>query len=139
MLRATQPRGRPHDRPLLREAKLAVRQRLCAHWRERSFARRGHGAISDHWATFECADCGKRKRVEVPVPDVRARVAAIELLLREGLGRPPQAEEPSVPRLPPSAAAVARKICYTRRSQRKGLAARCLLLAGARAWPAGGP
>jgi hypothetical protein len=29
-----------------------------------------------------------------PIPDVRARVAAIELLLREGLGRPAQAEEP---------------------------------------------
>jgi len=36
----------------------------------------------------------------VNVPDVRSRVAAIELLLREGLGRPPQAEEPAAPRLP---------------------------------------
>ena len=53
------------------------------------------------WVEFECSDCGKRKRVEVPVPDVRARVAAIELLLREGLGRPAQAEEPvSLPQLP---------------------------------------
>jgi hypothetical protein len=34
------------------------------------------------------------------MPDVRARVAAIELLLREGLGRAPLAEEPSVPRIP---------------------------------------
>jgi hypothetical protein len=49
------------------------------------------------WVEFECTDCGKRKRVEVPVPDVRARVAAIELLLREGLGRPAQAEEPAFP------------------------------------------
>jgi hypothetical protein len=45
------------------------------------------GAVRDHWITFECRECGARKRVEVPVPDVRARVAAIELLLREGLGR----------------------------------------------------
>jgi hypothetical protein len=53
------------------------------------------------WVEFECSDCGKRKRVEVPVPDVRARVAAIELLLREGLGRPAQAEERStLPRIP---------------------------------------
>ena len=57
------------------------------------------------WVEFECSDCGKRKRVEVPVPDVRARVAAIELLLREGLGRPAQAEEPaSLPQLPRSEA-----------------------------------
>jgi hypothetical protein len=53
------------------------------------------------WVEFECTDCGNRKRVEVPIPDVRARVAAIELLLREGLGRPAQAEEPaSLPHLP---------------------------------------
>jgi hypothetical protein len=64
------------------------------------------GAVRDHWVTFECSDCGKRKRVEVPVPDVRARVAAIELLLREGLGRPPQAEEVPAPRMPSTAAAV---------------------------------
>jgi hypothetical protein len=44
------------------------------------------GATRGHWVTFECGNCGKRKRVEIPVPDVRARVAAIELLLREGLG-----------------------------------------------------
>jgi hypothetical protein len=55
------------------------------------------------WIEFECPECSKRKRVEVPVPDVRARVAAIELLLREGLGRPPQAEETPVPRLPATA------------------------------------
>ena len=34
------------------------------------------------------------------------RVAAIELLLREGLGRAPQAEETPTPRLPANAAAV---------------------------------
>jgi hypothetical protein len=42
------------------------------------------GAVRDHRITFECGECGSRKRIEVPVPDVRARVAAIELLLREG-------------------------------------------------------
>jgi hypothetical protein len=57
------------------------------------------------WVEFECTDCGNRKRVEVPIPDVRARVAAIELLLREGLGRPAPAEEPaSLPQLPRSEA-----------------------------------
>jgi hypothetical protein len=53
------------------------------------------------WVEFECTDCGNRKRVEVPIRDVLARVAAIELLLREGLGRPAQAEEPpTLPRIP---------------------------------------
>jgi hypothetical protein len=64
------------------------------------------GAVRDHWITFECGECGSRKRVEVPVPDVRARVAAIELLLREGLGRPAVAEEPPVLRVPETAEAV---------------------------------
>ena len=58
--------------------------------------------------TFECAECGSRSRAQLPVADVRARVAAIELLLREGLGRPPQAEEAPAPGLPTTAAAVAR-------------------------------
>jgi hypothetical protein len=40
------------------------------------------------------------------VPDVRARVAAIELLLREGLGRPATAEEVTSPQLPTNVAAV---------------------------------
>jgi hypothetical protein len=59
------------------------------------------------WITVEC-ECGKRSRVEAPVPDVRARVSAIELLLREGLGRPATAEEPPVPRLPTTLEAVQR-------------------------------
>jgi hypothetical protein len=64
------------------------------------------GAVREHWATFQCPDCGKKHRAQVSVPDVRSRVAAIELLLREGLGRPAQAEESSVPQLPDSAEAV---------------------------------
>jgi hypothetical protein len=42
------------------------------------------GATRKQWAEFEC-ECGRRKRVEVPMADVRARLAAIELLLREAL------------------------------------------------------
>jgi hypothetical protein len=64
------------------------------------------GAVRDHWITFECGECGSRKRIEVPVPDVGARVAAIELLLREGLGRPAVAEEPPVLRVPKTVEAV---------------------------------
>jgi hypothetical protein len=64
------------------------------------------GAARAHWATFTCPDCGKKHRAEVHVPDVRSRVAAIELLLREGLGRPAQAEEPQHAVLPLSATAV---------------------------------
>src|SRR5262249_55709238 len=50
-------------------------------------------ATKPAWITVECSSCGERSRVEAPVPDVRARVAAIELLLWEGLGRPAAAEE----------------------------------------------
>jgi hypothetical protein len=64
------------------------------------------GAAKQHWVTVTCADCGKKARVEVHVPDVRSRVAAIELLLREGLGRPAQAEEPHHAALPATATAV---------------------------------
>jgi hypothetical protein len=64
------------------------------------------GAVRDHWITFECGECGARKRVEVPMPDVRARVAAIELLLREGLGRAPQAEEVPTPSMPANVSAL---------------------------------
>jgi len=62
--------------------------------------------VREHWATFQCPDCGKRHRAQVNVPDVRSRVSAIELLLREGLGRPAQAEEPPVAELPDSVEAV---------------------------------
>jgi hypothetical protein len=64
------------------------------------------GATRESWATTSCSGCGKKQRVEVKIPDVRSRVAAIELLLREGLGRPPQAEEAASPRLPRTAEAV---------------------------------
>ena len=64
------------------------------------------GATREMWVTTACSGCGKKQRVEVKIPDVRSRVAAIELLLREGLGRPPQAEEAASPRLPRTAEAV---------------------------------
>jgi hypothetical protein len=63
-------------------------------------------ATKPTWITVECSGCGERSQVEAPVPDVRARVAAIELLLREGLGRPAVAEEVHAPRLPETVAAV---------------------------------
>jgi hypothetical protein len=44
----------------------------------------------------------------VQIPDVRARVGAIEVLLREALGRPAQAEEVAGPTLPANANAVVR-------------------------------
>ena len=64
------------------------------------------GSTREMWVTTECSGCGKKQRIEVRVPDVRSRVAAIELLSREGLGRPPQAEEAPTPRLPATAEAI---------------------------------
>jgi hypothetical protein len=63
-------------------------------------------ATKPTWITVECSGCGERSRIEAPVPDVRARVAAIELLLREGLGRPATAEDVQSPQLPTNVAAV---------------------------------
>ena len=64
------------------------------------------GSLRPVWVTHVCRSCRRRERVEVQVPDVRSRVAAIELLLREGLGRPPQAEDAASPRLPRTAEAI---------------------------------
>jgi hypothetical protein len=61
--------------------------------------------VGDHFGV-ECSGCGERSRIEAPVPDVRARVAAIELLLREGLGRPATAEEVRPQRMPSHVGAV---------------------------------
>jgi hypothetical protein len=58
------------------------------------------GASREHWITVTCTSCGQKHRTQVAIPDVRSRVAAIELLLREGLGRPAQAEEPHHATLP---------------------------------------
>ena len=57
--------------------------------------------------TIGCKHCGRQGRYEVEVADTRARVAAIQLLLSEGLGRAPQAEEHQ-PRVPQSISDVRR-------------------------------
>jgi hypothetical protein len=66
------------------------------------------GATREHWTTFTCPDCGKKHRAQVAVPDIRARINAVEVLLREALGRVPQSEELTALRLPETAAAVER-------------------------------
>src|SRR5262245_57304573 len=58
------------------------------------------------WTTPCCPECCTQFRQEVHIPDHKARVSAVEVLLREGLGRPGQAEEPTKPRLPENAEAV---------------------------------
>jgi hypothetical protein len=63
------------------------------------------------WTTPACPQCGTQFRQEVHVPDHKARVAAVEVLLREGLGRPGQAEEPTTPTLPESEAAIRAMSC----------------------------
>ena len=40
------------------------------------------GATREMLVTTSCSGCGKKQRVEVKIPDVRSRVAVIELLLR---------------------------------------------------------
>jgi hypothetical protein len=59
----------------------------------------------ESWATCSCPECGKSFRQEISVPDHRARIKAIETLLREGLGRVGEAEIPE-PRMPASVAEV---------------------------------
>jgi hypothetical protein len=88
-------------RPMLAEAAAQNAEQL-----KESLLEAAGSAVRPVWLTVECSNCGKQSRVEAPVPDVRARVAAIELLLREGLGRPPQAEEQRTPRLPDSPSAI---------------------------------
>jgi hypothetical protein len=58
------------------------------------------GALKESWHTFECDDCGKKKRVRVLVPDVRARLDALQIWLNESLGKIAQVTEPSTPTLP---------------------------------------
>jgi hypothetical protein len=88
-------------RPRLAEAAAASLDEI-----QRALLDAALGSMREHWVTCTCGACGQKQRLQVNVPDVRARVAAIELLLREGLGRPPQAEEPTAPRLPENIEAV---------------------------------
>jgi hypothetical protein len=90
-------------RPLLAAAAAENVEQLKA-----SLLEAAGSAVKPVWLTVECSACGERSRVEAPVPDVRARVSAIELLLREGLGRAPQAEESPASRMPHSVEAVQR-------------------------------
>jgi hypothetical protein len=50
------------------------------------------------WLAVECPSCGERSRLRAP--NLLARIAAIELLLGEALGRRPESEEPGLPRMP---------------------------------------
>jgi hypothetical protein len=88
-------------RPMLAEAAAENAEQL-----KTSLLEAAGSAVRPVWLTVECSNCGERSSVQAPVPDVRARVAAIELLLREGLGRPPQAEEPRATRIPDSVEAI---------------------------------
>jgi hypothetical protein len=88
-------------RPMFAEAAAENVEQLTA-----SLLEAAGSAVRPVWLTVECSTCGERSRVEAPLPDVRSRVAAIELLLREGLGRPPQAEEIRATAIPDSAEAV---------------------------------
>jgi hypothetical protein len=82
-------------RPLLAAAAAENVEQLKA-----SLLEAAGSAVKPVWLTVECSSSGERSRVEAPVPDVRSRVSAIELLLREGLGRPATAEEVRSPRMP---------------------------------------
>jgi hypothetical protein len=97
----TIPFGPSNVRPMLAEAAAENAELLKA-----SLLEAAGSAVRPVWLTVEGSNCGERSRVEAPVPDVRSRVAAIELLLREGLGRPPQAEEPRLSRVPESVEAI---------------------------------
>jgi hypothetical protein len=65
-------------------------------------------ATTTRWATVTCQRCGTKSRVELPAPDVRSRLQAIQLLLSESLGRAPSAPEATTPSLPRTAAEVQR-------------------------------
>ena len=52
-------------------------------------------AMRPTWLTVTCGSCGATSRVEAPLPDARTWLQGIELLLKEGLGRAPQADEQS--------------------------------------------
>jgi hypothetical protein len=75
---------------------------------QRSLLEAALSASTTRWATVECSGCQTRSRVELPMPDVRARLQAIELLLSQSLGRPPTAPEVAMPALPGSVADIAK-------------------------------
>jgi hypothetical protein len=75
---------------------------------ERELLTAATSAVTTRWTTVTCSGCGTKSRVELPMPDVRSRLQAIELLLSQSLGRPATAEEPPTPRMPTSVEAVKR-------------------------------
>src|SRR5262249_50160771 len=89
-------------RPRLAEAAAENVEQLKA-----SLLEAAGSAVKPVWLTVECSGCGKRSRVEAPLPDVRARVAAIQVLLDQSLGKAATAEAPT-PRMPTSVDAVKR-------------------------------
>jgi hypothetical protein len=97
--------GKPADPTAIRPA-LAQLAAANLDGLQRALLDAALSATTTRWATVTCDDCGARSRVELPVPDVRSRLQAIETLLAQGLGRPGQAEEQPAPRLPTSVAAV---------------------------------
>ena len=90
-------------RPRLAEAAAANLSEL-----ERVLVETATGANRQVWATIGCKHCGREGRYEISIPDYRVRLDAVEKLLQQGLGRPREAEDDRVPRLPENAAAVER-------------------------------
>jgi hypothetical protein len=64
------------------------------------------GANKNMWVTVSCKHCARSGRYEIVVPDNKVRLDAIQALLHEALGRPAQAEEPHVSRVPDSVEAI---------------------------------
>jgi hypothetical protein len=65
-------------------------------------------ATTTRWATVRCTSCQTQSRVELPAPDVKSRLQAIQLLLSESLGRAPTAPEIASPAVPDTVAEVER-------------------------------
>jgi hypothetical protein len=65
-------------------------------------------ATTVRWATVTCSGCSAKSHVELPVPDVKARLQAIQLLLSESLGRAPAAPEAVAAAVPTISAAAAK-------------------------------
>ena len=63
-------------------------------------------ATTTRWATVTCSGCQTRSRTELPMPDMKARLQAIQLLLSESLGKAPTAPELPTPQMPTNVAAV---------------------------------
>jgi hypothetical protein len=61
------------------------------------------GSTREHWTTFTCPDSGKKHRAQVHVPDVRARVGAIEVCCASRSAvrrRPTRCRLPACPEAP---------------------------------------